>query len=24
VIYQSPSPGQGVNKDGNITLKFGQ
>ncbi|HYB39800.1 MAG TPA: Stk1 family PASTA domain-containing Ser/Thr kinase [Mycobacterium sp.] len=24
VVYQSPSPGQGVNKDGNITLKFGQ
>jgi beta-lactam-binding protein with PASTA domain/predicted Ser/Thr protein kinase len=24
VVYQSPAPGQGVNKDGNITLKFGQ
>jgi beta-lactam-binding protein with PASTA domain len=24
VVSQSPSPGQGVNKDGNITLKFGQ
>jgi beta-lactam-binding protein with PASTA domain len=24
VIYQSPAPGQSVNKDGNITLKFGQ
>lgn len=24
VVYQSPAAGQGVNKDGNITLKFGQ
>jgi hypothetical protein len=24
VVYQSPSPGQGTNKDGSITLKFGQ
>jgi serine/threonine-protein kinase len=24
VVYQSPAPGQGVNKDGTITLKFGQ
>src|ERR1700729_791152 len=24
VVYQSPSPGQGANKDGSITLKFGQ
>jgi eukaryotic-like serine/threonine-protein kinase len=24
VVYQSPSAGQGVNKDGPITLKFGQ
>ncbi|MBV9721176.1 MAG: Stk1 family PASTA domain-containing Ser/Thr kinase [Mycobacterium sp.] len=24
VVYQSPAPGQGVNKDGPITLKFGQ
>jgi beta-lactam-binding protein with PASTA domain/predicted Ser/Thr protein kinase len=24
VVFQSPSPGQGLNKDGNITLKFGQ
>jgi beta-lactam-binding protein with PASTA domain/predicted Ser/Thr protein kinase len=24
VVYQSPPAGQGVNKDGNITLKFGQ
>jgi eukaryotic-like serine/threonine-protein kinase len=24
VVFQSPVPGQGVNKDGNITLKFGQ
>jgi eukaryotic-like serine/threonine-protein kinase len=24
VVSQSPAPGQGVNKDGNITLKFGQ
>jgi beta-lactam-binding protein with PASTA domain/serine/threonine protein kinase len=24
VVSQSPSPGQGMNKDGNITLKFGQ
>jgi beta-lactam-binding protein with PASTA domain len=24
VVYQSPSAGQGVNKDGTITLKFGQ
>ena len=24
VVYQSPAPGQNVNKDGNITLKFGQ
>lgn len=24
VVYQSPSAGQGVNKDGNVTLKFGQ
>jgi serine/threonine-protein kinase len=24
VLYQSPSPGQGVNRDGNITLVFGQ
>jgi serine/threonine-protein kinase len=24
VIYQSPAPGQGVNRDGNITLVFGQ
>jgi len=24
VVYQSPSPGQGANRDGSITLKFGQ
>jgi serine/threonine-protein kinase len=24
VVYQSPAPGQGVNRDGAITLKFGQ
>jgi eukaryotic-like serine/threonine-protein kinase len=24
IVYQSPAAGQGVNKDGNITLKFGQ
>lgn len=24
VLYQSPSPGQGVNSDSNITLRFGQ
>ena len=24
VVFQSPSPGQGTNKDGSITLKFGQ
>jgi serine/threonine-protein kinase len=24
VVFQSPAPGQGVNKDGPITLKFGQ
>ncbi len=24
VVYQSPAAGQGVNRDGNITLKFGQ
>jgi beta-lactam-binding protein with PASTA domain len=24
VVYQSPAAGQGLNKDGNITLKFGQ
>jgi serine/threonine-protein kinase len=24
VVYQSPSAGQGANKDGSITLKFGQ
>lgn len=24
VVYQSPAAGQGVNKDGAITLKFGQ
>ena len=24
VVYQCPSPGQGANKDGSITLKFGQ
>jgi serine/threonine-protein kinase len=24
IVYQSPASGQGVNKDGNITLKFGQ
>jgi eukaryotic-like serine/threonine-protein kinase len=24
VVYQSPAAGQGVNKDGNVTLKFGQ
>jgi len=24
VVFQSPSAGQGVNKDGPITLKFGQ
>ncbi|GFG73750.1 Stk1 family PASTA domain-containing Ser/Thr kinase [Mycobacterium botniense] len=24
VVYQNPAPGQGVNKDGTITLKFGQ
>jgi beta-lactam-binding protein with PASTA domain len=24
VVYQSPAPGQGINKDGPITLKFGQ
>jgi serine/threonine-protein kinase len=24
VLYQSPAPGQGVNRDGNITLVFGQ
>ena len=24
VVYQSPAAGQGMNKDGNITLKFGQ
>lgn len=24
IVYQSPAAGQGVNKDGPITLKFGQ
>ena len=24
VLYQSPAAGQGVNTDGNITLRFGQ
>lgn len=24
VVYQTPSPGQGINKDSNVTLKFGQ
>ena len=24
VVFQSPAAGQGVNKDANITLKFGQ
>ena len=24
VVFQSPSAGQGVNRDGSITLKFGQ
>jgi serine/threonine-protein kinase len=24
VVYQSPSPGSAVNRDANITLKFGQ
>jgi beta-lactam-binding protein with PASTA domain len=24
ILYQSPSPGTGVNNDANITLKFGQ
>ena len=23
VVYQSPGPGSGVNRDGNVTLKFG-
>jgi serine/threonine-protein kinase len=24
VVFQSPSAGQGTNRDGSITLKFGQ
>ena len=24
VLYQTPAAGQGVNTDGNITLRFGQ
>ncbi|MBV8350352.1 MAG: PASTA domain-containing protein, partial [Mycolicibacterium sp.] len=23
VVYQSPPPGTGINRDGNVTLKFG-